>query len=129
MRDFDGSNPYPQYWNQQNQFPYPPQNQPFNSCMQQQQPINPSTPPLPNVGTTSNAKIVNREKAANTRNNENNLDFMQTQNHIFVFSTVFANQAAEAVLNGLHSSMVSYHRSQPGTKAFLEVNFFYLLLL
>lgn len=56
-------------------------------------------------------------------NNGSSMEYMQTQNHIFVFSTALANKGAEAVLNGLHTSIVAYHCAQPGTKKFLEVSF------
>lgn len=51
-------------------------------------------------------------------------EYMQTQNHIFVFSTALANRGAEAVLNGQFPSIVAYHCSQPRTKEFLKVSTF-----
>lgn len=45
---------------------------------------------------------------------------MQQQSQIFVFSTQLANQGAEAVNNGLFSSIIAYHCSQPATKKILE---------
>lgn len=124
MKDFDETQqqPPPPFWNQPNQYPQQTHNPPpFNQCMQH----GPPPPPNPNAHSPSyvnspNAKFVNRDNNGG-KNNDNNLDFMQTQNHIFVFSTVMANQGAEAVINGLHPSIVSYHRNQPGTKLFLEV--------
>ncbi|KAL9873505.1 BCL9 domain-containing protein legless isoform 2-T3 [Glossina fuscipes fuscipes] len=48
------------------------------------------------------------------------LDYMQQQNHIFVFSTQLANKGAEAVLTGLCPTIIAYHCTQPATKSFLE---------
>lgn len=40
---------------------------------------------------------------------------------VFVFSTMLANKAAEAVLNGSLNSILSYHLEEPDTKWFIEV--------
>ncbi|XP_034111828.1 protein BCL9 homolog [Drosophila albomicans] len=48
------------------------------------------------------------------------LDYMQQQNHIFVFSTQLANKGAEAVLSGQYQTIIAYHCTQPATKTFLE---------
>ena len=49
------------------------------------------------------------------------MEYMQTQNHIFVFSTILANKSAEAVINRQFPSIIAYHCAQPGSKKFLEV--------
>lgn len=48
------------------------------------------------------------------------MDYMQQQNHIFVFSTSLANKGAESVLSGQYSTIIAYHCAQPSTKKFLE---------
>ncbi|ALC48129.1 lgs [Drosophila busckii] len=48
------------------------------------------------------------------------LDYMQQQNHIFVFSTQLANKGAESVINGQFQTIIAYHCTQPATKSFLE---------
>ncbi|XP_023162414.2 protein BCL9 homolog isoform X2 [Drosophila hydei] len=50
----------------------------------------------------------------------NCLDYMQQQNHIFVFSTQLANNGAESVLSGQFQTIIAYHCTQPATKSFLE---------
>lgn len=52
------------------------------------------------------------------------MEYMQTQNHIFVFSTSLANKSAEAVMTRQYASMIAYHCAQPGSKKFLEVSGF-----
>lgn len=50
------------------------------------------------------------------------MEYMQTQNHIFVFSTNLANKSAEAVMTKQYASIIAYHCAQPGSRKFLEVN-------
>ncbi|XP_061401607.1 protein BCL9 homolog [Musca vetustissima] len=47
-------------------------------------------------------------------------DYMQQQNHVFVFSTQLANKGAEAVVGGQFPTIIAYHCMQPSTKLFLE---------
>ena len=47
--------------------------------------------------------------------------YMQQQSQIFVFTTLLANQAAEAVQSGSYPSIIAYHCAQDGTKKLLEV--------
>lgn len=47
-------------------------------------------------------------------------EYMQQQNHVFVFSTQLANKSAEAVLGGQFPTIIAYHCMQPSTKLFLE---------
>lgn len=49
------------------------------------------------------------------------MEYMQTQNHIFVFSTSLANKSAEAVMNRVFPSIIAYHCAQPESKNFLKV--------
>ncbi|XP_017051380.1 protein BCL9 homolog [Drosophila ficusphila] len=57
----------------------------------------------------------------NTNSGSGNcLDYMQQQNHIYVFSTQLANKGAESVLSGQFQTIIAYHCTQPATKNFLE---------
>lgn len=47
-------------------------------------------------------------------------EYMQQQNHVFVFSTQLANKSAEAVVGGQFPTIIAYHCMQPSTKMFLE---------
>ena len=46
----------------------------------------------------------------------------QQQSQIFVFSTNWANKAAELVQQGTYNSIIEFHIDQPGTKRILQVN-------
>ena len=46
---------------------------------------------------------------------------MQQSSQIFVFSTQWANKAAEAVMQGAYSTIICWHENQPETKKHLEV--------
>ncbi|KAH8272506.1 hypothetical protein KR044_012142, partial [Drosophila immigrans] len=74
-------------------------------------------PPVPGQGVPSLTNFL-----ANNNNvvSSNCLDYMQQQNHIFVFSTQLANKGAEAVLSGQYQTIIAYHCTQPATKTFLE---------
>lgn len=50
----------------------------------------------------------------------NCMEYMQQQNHIFVFSTQLANKGADAVLAGQFPTIIAYHCTQPATKSFFE---------
>lgn len=50
------------------------------------------------------------------------MEYNQTQNHIFVFSTSLANKSAEAVMTRQYSSIIAYHCAQPRSKEFLKVS-------
>ncbi|XP_017781027.1 PREDICTED: protein BCL9 homolog isoform X2 [Nicrophorus vespilloides] len=50
------------------------------------------------------------------------VQYMQQQSQIFVFSTVLANSGAEEVIHGRFPSIIAYHCAQPGTKKYLEKN-------
>lgn len=47
--------------------------------------------------------------------------YMQQQSQIFVFTTLLANKAAEAVIQGSFNNIIAFHCAQPGTKKLLEV--------
>lgn len=47
--------------------------------------------------------------------------YMQQSSQIFVFSTQWANKAAEAVMHGSYNSIICWHENQPETKKHLEV--------
>ncbi|XP_053968023.1 protein BCL9 homolog isoform X3 [Anastrepha ludens] len=88
-----------------------------------------STPSASLANTSSDSCIGGTyHTAVNIINNTNNsggsitncMDFMQQQNHIFVFSTQLANKGAESVLSGQFPTIIAYHCTQPATKNFLE---------
>ena len=47
--------------------------------------------------------------------------YMQQSSQLYVFTTEWANKAAEALRQQQHPSIVSWHESQPETKKHLEV--------
>lgn len=58
--------------------------------------------------------------AGGTSGSSNCMEYMQQQNHIFVFSTQLANKGADAVLGGQFPTIIAYHCTQPATKSFFE---------
>ncbi|KAL1492756.1 hypothetical protein ABEB36_010960 [Hypothenemus hampei] len=58
----------------------------------------------------------------NKQSNSMEVQYMQQQSQIFVFSTVLANSGADEVLHGRYPSIIAYHCAQPGTKKYLEKN-------
>lgn len=58
----------------------------------------------------------------NEQPNSMEVQYMQQQSQIFVFSTMLANTGAEEVLQGRYPSIIAYHCAQPGTKKYLEKN-------
>nr|XP_022914973.1 protein BCL9 homolog isoform X1 [Onthophagus taurus] len=62
--------------------------------------------------------------ASNVINKSSNMEvqYMQQQSQIFVFSTTLANSGAEEVLQRRYPSIIAYHCAQPGTKKYLEKN-------
>ncbi|XP_056646112.1 protein BCL9 homolog isoform X1 [Diorhabda sublineata] len=54
--------------------------------------------------------------------NSMEVNYMQQQSQIFVFSTMLANSGADEVLQGRYPSIIAYHCAQPGTKKYLEKN-------
>ncbi|XP_018570118.1 protein BCL9 homolog [Anoplophora glabripennis] len=58
----------------------------------------------------------------NKQPNSMEVQYMQQQSQIFVFSTMLANTGAEEVLQGRYPSIIAYHCAQPGTKKYLEKN-------
>ena len=60
---------------------------------------------------------------------QNNMDqqYLQQSSQIFVFSTQWANKAAESVMQGSYNSIISWHENQPDTKKHLDVSFTFLI--
>ncbi|CAG9759593.1 unnamed protein product [Ceutorhynchus assimilis] len=58
----------------------------------------------------------------NKQSSSMEVQYMQQQSQIFVFSTVLANSGADEVLQGRYPSIIAYHCAQPGTKKYLEKN-------
>ncbi|XP_028145379.1 protein BCL9 homolog [Diabrotica virgifera virgifera] len=58
----------------------------------------------------------------NKQPNSMEVNYMQQQSQIFVFSTILANSGAEEVIQGRYPSIIAYHCAQPGTKKYLEKN-------
>ncbi|EDV90983.1 protein BCL9 homolog [Drosophila grimshawi] len=78
-----------------------------------------------NVASPGVANNFMGNSSSSSNNNSGNnvgtcLDYMQQQNHIFVFSTQLANNGAESVLSGQFQTIIAYHCTQPATKSFLE---------
>lgn len=85
-----------------------------------------------NNSNTNNNIMINTNANSNNNSNMNSgsgnapimggncFDYMQQQNHIFVFSTQLANKGADAVLSGQYPTIIAYHCTQPATKNFLE---------
>lgn len=80
---------------------------------QQQQPAPPPPPPDGVQPLASN--IVSKQSGSVE------VQYMQQQSQIFVFSTQLANKGADAVFQGHYPSIIAYHCAQPGTKKYLEV--------
>lgn len=84
------------------------------------------------ISSLLNDETSNGQQSLNHNNNNSNfggnisimstnsMDYMQQQNHIFVFSTQLANKGAESVLSGQFPTIIAYHCTQPATKKFLE---------
>lgn len=64
------------------------------------------------------SNVINKQSGGGSME----VQYMQQQSQIFVFSTVLANAGADEVLQGRYSSIIAYHCAQPGTKKFLEKN-------
>lgn len=89
-----------------------------------------ATGPTPSlVNTTSDSCVgASHHTTGNIINSNNSsggsiancMEYMQQQNHIFVFSTQLANKGAESVLSNQFPTIIAYHCTQPATKNFLE---------
>lgn len=73
-------------------------------------------PPPPEGVQPLVSNVINKQP------NSMEVQYMQQQSQIFVFSTVLANSGAEEVLQGRYPSIIAYHCAQPGTKKYLEKN-------
>jgi len=58
----------------------------------------------------------------NKQSSSMEVQYMQQQSQIFVFTTMLANSGADEVLQGRFPSIIAYHCAQPGTKKYLEKN-------
>ncbi|XP_041632570.1 protein BCL9 homolog [Drosophila kikkawai] len=76
--------------------------------------------PGPGTGSVPGGVPGNMVGNTSSGGSNNCLDYMQQQNHIFVFSTQLANKGAESVLSGQFQTIIAYHCTQPATKNFLE---------
>lgn len=77
----------------------------------------PHPPPPPPDGVQPLASNVINKQSSNME-----VQYMQQQSQIFVFSTSLANAGADEVLQGRYPSIIAYHCAQPGTKKYLEKN-------
>lgn len=77
----------------------------------------PHPPPPPPDGVQPLASnVINKQPSSME------VQYMQQQSQIFVFSTMLANTGADEVLQGRYPSIIAYHCAQPGTKKYLEKN-------
>lgn len=77
----------------------------------------PHPPPPPPDGVQPLASnVINKQPSSME------VQYMQQQSQIFVFSTQLANTGADEVLQGRYPSIIAYHCAQPGTKQYLEKN-------
>lgn len=76
----------------------------------------PPHPPPPDGVQPLASNVINKQSSSME------VQYMQQQSQIFVFSTMLANKGAEAVLQGHFPSIIAYHCAQPGTKKYLEVS-------
>lgn len=77
----------------------------------------PHPPPPPPDGVQPLASnVINKQPSSME------VQYMQQQSQIFVFSTTMANRGADEVLQGRYPSIIAYHCAQPGTKKYLEKN-------
>lgn len=72
---------------------------------------------MPGAGPIGGAKGVGAGAGVST----SEAQYMQQQSQIFVFTTLLANKAAEAVIQGSFTTIIDFHCAQPGTKKLLEV--------
>lgn len=86
-------------------------------------------PPGPTTGSTGHTPQTQPESVQplgsnviNKQSSSMEVQYMQQQSQIFVFSTVLANSGADEVLQGRYPSIIAYHCAQPGTKKYLEKN-------
>ncbi|XP_019760520.2 protein BCL9 homolog isoform X2 [Dendroctonus ponderosae] len=86
-------------------------------------------PPVPTSGNTGHAPQTQPESiqplgsnVINKQSSSMEVQYMQQQSQIFVFSTGLANSGADEVLHGRYPSIIAYHCAQPGTKKYLEKN-------
>lgn len=76
----------------------------------------PPPPPPPDGIQPLASNVINKQPGSME------VQYMQQQSQIFVFSTMLANTGAEEVMQGRYPSIIAYHCAQPGTKKYLEKN-------
>ena len=85
----------------------------------------PPGPPGPGLPMSNVPMSVSQPLPSNVLSKQqSNLDqqYMQQSSQIFVFSTQWANNAAKAVMDGSHQSIIGWHESQEQTKKHLAVS-------
>lgn len=75
---------------------------------------------MPNMMNCGSSKMCNNMPSNPLKGSIDPQYMQQHQSQIFVFNTVMANQAAEAVESGQFHSMIDFHLANPLTKQFLE---------
>lgn len=78
--------------------------------------VSSAIPPPPDGVQPLASNIINKQPSSVE------VQYMQQQSQIFVFSTQLANKGADAVFQGHYPSIIAYHCAQPGTKKYLEVS-------
>ncbi|KAK9751897.1 B-cell lymphoma 9 protein [Popillia japonica] len=81
----------------------------------------PSAAPAPHAAPPDGVQPLASNVISKQPNNME-VQYMQQQSQIFVFSTILANSGADEVLQGRYPSIIAYHCAQPGTKKYLEKN-------
>ncbi|KAL6430509.1 hypothetical protein ACFW04_007834 [Cataglyphis niger] len=89
----------------------------LNSVKQEGDPNNPSDE-LPDSIQPLVSNVVGKQMGTGASSGDP--QYMQQQNHVFVFSTQLANGAADVISRGECPSLIAYHLAQPATKKYLE---------
>lgn len=79
-----------------------------------------STPITSNPNNSNNN--VQQQSNSNIGKAPMDSQYMQQQSQIFVFTTMLANEASEAIQSKRYNSIIAYHASQLSTQKFLEKN-------
>ena len=79
------------------------------------------TPPItqPSMSTSQPlpSNVLSKQQSAMDQ------QYMQQSSQIFVFSTAWANKAAQAVMEGAYPTIICWHENQNETKKHLAVSF------
>ncbi|KAJ6225376.1 hypothetical protein RDWZM_003921 [Blomia tropicalis] len=76
-------------------------------------PMPPHGPPQPPPSQQQQPPMIQKPPPMDSQ-------YMQHQSQIFVFNTILANQAADAVDSGQFPTIIDFHLANPHTKSFLE---------